>query len=353
MAISSVTIVQDNITSGKALLSAHNPLVFLVEAAYTVSTPEYLKVDLKNSAGTVLNTYIALPYSDTGSILTCRFVADDIFRAYMELFDDTQPNSVGISLDSKSSKLFTLKFYDKNNAATNDTVDLCIAHAVRQIGENPCLTSIYNNDAEIFYGYANKPVYVYFFNPTATGDLDIIVNGNTYSLSNQIVGFYRLFINNLAVGSYSVQFKVDNVLVSRKTLVIKEFETNGVLMKFLDKNGQYRFVAANRYYAINDNPATIGTTNEFITSILTNSTNRKVIGKTNERTWLLTVDYVETSELAYIVDIYTSPRVYLYINNIWVEVELTALNPIVKERKANHSKLQFSAKLPDWYTIKM
>lgn len=130
------------------------------------------------------------------------------------------------------------------------------------------------------------------------------------------------------------------------------------IIKFIDSKGQYRFWVFNRFYEIKDSPKSIGSTNEFITSILTDQTNSKSIGYRNERTLLLTSD-VTKDELVYLGDIFTSPRVYMYIGTLmndapkdWVEVTIEADN-VVKFRKGNSKSFDITVTLPEYFTIKM
>ena len=130
------------------------------------------------------------------------------------------------------------------------------------------------------------------------------------------------------------------------------------ILKFLDANGQYRFFPFSRYYETKDNPRKIGSTNEFITNILTDQTNSKNLGYKNERRISMSAE-VDEQQLTYVSQIYTSPRVYLYVGDLmddsakdWVEVEVSGDNTI-KRRKARTGSVDLVVTLPEHFTIKM
>lgn len=171
------------------------------------------------------------------------------------------------------------------------------------------------------------------------------------------IGYYRY--KTLADEAKEVNFTVNGVLTGTKTITPINFCVGGKILKYLDKNGQYRFYPFNKYYETNDNPTLIGTSNKLITSILSDQSNKKNIGYKNERKISLVAD-VPNDELDKLVDIYSSPRVYLYIGNgsqdgdqYWLEVEANADQNIVRRRKANTGQINITVTLPENYSIKM
>jgi len=171
------------------------------------------------------------------------------------------------------------------------------------------------------------------------------------------IGYYRY--KTLASEVKEVNFTVNGILMGTKTITPVKFCSGGRILKYLDKNGQYRFYPFEKYYTINDNPKQIGKTNRLITSILDGQTNSQNIGYKNERKIELSAD-VPTDELNKLVDIYTSPRVYLYIGDgtndtasDWLEVDINASQNIVKRGKANSGTINITVTLPENFTIKM
>ena len=171
------------------------------------------------------------------------------------------------------------------------------------------------------------------------------------------IGYYRYKL--ITDTERTIQFNKNGILAGSKTVKPIEYCTGDRIVKYLDSKGQYRFYPFNRYYEVNDNPKLIGTTNEFITSILNDNTNSKNIGYKNKRSISLVAD-VNDDELTYLTDIYSSPRVYLYIgsNNSdtqadWLEVTITGGDKIVRRRKENTGRIEIVIELPEHFNIKM
>jgi hypothetical protein len=164
MSITSVTIVQKNITDSVNLLSVHNPLVFLIDVVYNTSLPEVLNVKVYDSSDVLLDTFACIPYQD---ILTTRrfaFIADDILRGYMGTIDDFASSEKVLEYVDGMTKGFKLVFYDPAVPTTKDEVSFVAIHAASQFGEYPYLESIYINEDDTYYAAAGKPVYCYIYN---------------------------------------------------------------------------------------------------------------------------------------------------------------------------------------------
>lgn len=172
MAVTSITIIQDNKNGGVDLLSVHNPLVFLVDVAYSSEIPETLYVELQNGDGEVLDTFAAIPYrdSDSGSIRTFAFLASVILKAYMDSFEDFESSENTLEYVDGITKQFTLRFYVGTVEAS---VSFTAIHAARQFGDTPYLGSIFNNEAETYYTGAGMPVYIYFYNADENNNITI------------------------------------------------------------------------------------------------------------------------------------------------------------------------------------
>lgn len=172
-----------------------------------------------------------------------------------------------------------------------------------------------------------------------------------------IVGYYRY--KTLADEEKEVNFTQDFNPAGTKTIVPVDFCEGSKILKYLDHTGQYRFYPFNQFYRTNDNPTLIGKTNKLITSILSNQSNTHNVGYNNERKIDLTA-IVPNNELEKLTDIYTSPRVYLYIgdgvsdiDSDWLEVESVANQNIVRRPKANTGEINITVTLPEHFTIKM
>lgn len=175
-----------------------------------------------------------------------------------------------------------------------------------------------------------------------------------------LIGYYRYKLDNVGEGvTKTIQFKNGANVLATKTIKGQSFCTGQKLLKFLCKDGQYRFYPFNSYFETRDNPQLIGKTNELITSILSAQTNSKNIGYKNERTMDLVSDELNESQLLIFSDIYTSPRVYLHIGSTgdalqdWLEVEIVNSDNIVQRRKMKFGTIAVTIKLPENFTVKM
>jgi hypothetical protein len=181
MAITSVTITQDNISGSINLLSVHNPLVFLVDVVYSSSAPEVLNVGLYDDTPTLLETFACIPYSDVTGVRTFAFIANDILKGYMGSIDDFVSVEKTLEYVNGITKEFSLTFYDPATPATNDNVSFVAIHAAQQYSNDPYLESIYINEDEVYYAGEEMTVYVYFYNDADTniitvGSGDIIMD---------------------------------------------------------------------------------------------------------------------------------------------------------------------------------
>jgi len=172
------------------------------------------------------------------------------------------------------------------------------------------------------------------------------------------IGYYRYKLDNLTAGTHTVSFYKNGSLSVTHTAVIKQWCSEKKLIKYLDKNGQFRFFPFNRYYETKDKPKSIGKLNKVITSIYTDKTNLKNIGVKNDRTMSLVADDVSESELLILSDLWLSPQVYLYNGvlgsdeeNDWIEVTITGGDTISKRRKLISGKVSIEVMLPEWFAI--
>jgi hypothetical protein len=173
------------------------------------------------------------------------------------------------------------------------------------------------------------------------------------------IGYYRYKLDNLTEGTTQIPLYKNGNIAITNTVIILPFCENDKLIKYLDKNGQYRFFAFNRYYEQKDDPKLLGKANKLITSILNSQSNKKNVGYKNERTISMVADDVTDAQLEYLSDLWTSPRVYLHLAtdssdeaNDWLEVEIKGDN-ISRRRKNISGKITVDIILPEWFNITM
>jgi hypothetical protein len=170
------------------------------------------------------------------------------------------------------------------------------------------------------------------------------------------IGFYRIKL--IADTDKEVILFVNGIPVSTKNVRAMSTCEGDLIIKYLDRNGHYRFFPFNKFYETSDNLEKIGSAEKFLVDILTDQSNQNNIGYRNNRIIQARAD-VTNEELDILKDLYPSPRVYLYIGtgtdlaSDWLEVEITSFNPIIRRRKANYGRVDISIKLPKHYTVNM
>ena len=174
------------------------------------------------------------------------------------------------------------------------------------------------------------------------------------------IGYYRYKLDNLSEGTSTLSFYVNGALVVTHSIITKPYCTGEKLIKYLDKNGQYRFYPFNKYFEERIDAKLIGKSNEFITSILTAQASEKNIGYKSTKTLSLIATGVSSDELVMLSELYDSPRVYLYIGDgtsdeakDWLLVTIVKNDGLVKRRKANFGQFSIDVELPEHYTISM
>jgi hypothetical protein len=170
------------------------------------------------------------------------------------------------------------------------------------------------------------------------------------------IGYYRL--KTLADSDKTVLCLINNVPFTKEIEVLDDC-FNSIILKYLDKTGQYRFFAFHKYYRTYDTPDQIGSVNKLLVSILTDKTDSQNIGYKNKRKIDISADVTE-NQLVIIQDLYTSPRIYYYVgngttdlDNDWIEINLKSNENIVKRPKGGFGVINFTMELPENYTITM
>ena len=177
MAITGISIIQDNKIDGCQLLSVHNPLCFIVEVDYTSTAPDELYVDLTGES----LTFSCLLESDVqAGKRRFMFIADEIVRGLMDgLDDEVQGDSTNV-VRYEITKDFSLLFRDPTvsiGSLVTDVnkvaLDFTAVRASRQFGESPSLNALFENDDEDYIGVKDFPCYVYFYNDNASNVITV------------------------------------------------------------------------------------------------------------------------------------------------------------------------------------
>lgn len=174
------------------------------------------------------------------------------------------------------------------------------------------------------------------------------------------IGYYRYKLNNLPVGLNSVPLYKNGGIEVTHIVDVRKWEDGQKLIKYLDRNGQYRYYIFNCRYETRDKPKLIGTANKTVLSILSSQSDSDNIGYKNERSISLVADNVSDEDLEYLQDIWVSPRVYLHIgetnedtDQYWLQVTVSNSDSVAKRRRLNFGKLNLEITLPEWHAVKM
>jgi len=90
MAITNITINQDNTVGDSNLIPIHSPVIFLIDVTFNTITPEAIYCNIIDTNNTVLANYRCIPFRDkSATVRQFMFIANDPIKALMEGFDDT------------------------------------------------------------------------------------------------------------------------------------------------------------------------------------------------------------------------------------------------------------------------
>lgn len=172
------------------------------------------------------------------------------------------------------------------------------------------------------------------------------------------VGYYRykaVFNSDSDVNLY-----INQEIVATKSVKVRPVCDEFKIIKYLNKDGQYRFFNFNRFWESRDKPREIGRANKIITSLLDTQSSSSSIGYKNDKTITVYADDVSQEELILLVDLWTSPRVYLYMGDgttydisDWVEVSIKSKDNLNRIKKGGYQDLFMDIILPEHYTINM
>lgn len=172
-------------------------------------------------------------------------------------------------------------------------------------------------------------------------------------------GFYRYKLTSVSASGNIVQFKLNGVIDKTCNITPINLCNGKRILKYLNRDGQYRFFPFISNYEELDKPSEIGKTSNIISSILHSKSDTRSVGYKSERTLNLKSEPIPTSQLDILKDIYTSPRVYLYVgkntdnDEDWILVSIKASKSIRKEPKAKFTTLEVEVTLPETYAITM
>lgn len=173
-------------------------------------------------------------------------------------------------------------------------------------------------------------------------------------------GWYRVKLTPKKIGESSYTWYVNGVPALTCKIIANSVCSDSKLIKFLDKNGKYRFRSFLPNWKRTNTPTLIGYVENFVTSLKSSQSRTNVIGYTNKRKISLTAEHITDYELEILEDMYISPCVYLYVGNDfstdldsdWVKVKLTG-DGIGRSSSKGLHKISVEIELPETYTIQL
>ena len=348
MAITSITISQTN----GDLLSVFNPLVFIADVAWTDFAPPEIYTSIYEYTGTEAPPNIftgrALIYKDLPGIRQFYLIASEMLQSILTDFEDFAQTN-GTVIENNNQKTFQVQFYSLYGTILTYFVFQGLACS-RQIGESPYLSDVKANSYDKLIAYENEPFYL-----PAWIDADLRYfkfDGVTYT-PTELDLLYRLKITK-SVGTYSVDYfnpVISNITPQNSLPVeVRESCPDGLLIKYLDEVGMYRFWQFSKYYDISETSEEIGYLTNFIPSINLGIPEKMQIGKRSTRKYILSSD-VNIEDIEHIKGMYTSPITYAKIANVWQIVNFNVLNKQIKLKKGNKFLLNAEITMPDRYTV--
>ena len=334
MAITSVTIVQDNIVGGCDLLAVHSPLKFLAEITdgdSPYSFPEYLDVEVTDLlTATTYTGYKAWQYTKVSDKARYIFNSEKILRAIMGDFSDVDGDTVDYT--NFLVRQFRVKF---KYLALNDYVDFNAYACSRQVGQTECVTEIADSQDENIIAFKDREFYLHFYSSGITGA--IVFDDSVVDASN----FVRKRKTIETVGISTAVVTVDGDIVKTFNIQTLPDDPCGLYVKFLDSNtGYYKHWLFSRYFEIQGEHEAYGTVENFSLNLLQEA--ELEIGKKFKRKFLISADLTQ-AEMDYIKGLLSSPRIYyLNENDKWISVKLDNSTNTLRYPKNNTGVQMFT-----------
>ncbi len=171
------------------------------------------------------------------------------------------------------------------------------------------------------------------------------------------VGYYRYKFVPPAPGVYTISFFKNGAKAAEHKVIVRDKCTNDRIVKYLDKDGQYRYFNFNENWTQSLSSKKIGSNNKIITDLLKDQGDSKSIGKKSDNQLNLRADITQ-DELDLIAPMFESPRVYLKIGNTdslkdWLLVDAEVNDGTTRIGKGVGRPLSVTITLPQHYSITM
>jgi hypothetical protein len=300
--------------------AVHNPINFLFERG--TGNP-YLLVRL------IINNedkgiFRANPYQTKNGNIQYLFAADEIIRQYMPSFDDYFSNLESPGVVQNMFVTVELQLLSEVDEWETQAIFVAV-NAARQIGlEGEKLNDLLNNREPSYIFVHGQPGYIYWFEEGS---------------------FYREKL-----------FLTADTVIERggreKKIKVLPYCEGDIILKYLDRNGMYRFYRFTKNYERTVDTDEIGSIEHTFTSLSTGQGYQKSIGNKSVDKIKARAEKVPVEDLNILKDLYTSPRVYFHLGEAgtdnlsnWVLVKVKG-DGIAKLPKRNFVNVEIEIELP-------
>ena len=300
--------------------AVHNPINFLFERG--TGNP-YLLVRL------IINNedkgiFRANPYQTKNGNIQYLFAADEIIRQYMPSFDDYFSNLESPGVVQNMFVTVELQLLSEVDEWETQAIFVAV-NAARQIGlEGEKLNDLLNNREPSYIFVHGQPGYIYWFEEGS---------------------FYREKL-----------FLTADTVIERggreKKIKVLPYCEGDIILKYLDRNGMYRFYRFTKNYERTVDADEIGSVEHTFTSLSTGQGYQKSIGNKSVDKIKARAENVPVEDLNILKDLYTSPRVYFHLGEAgtdnlsnWVLVKVKG-DGIAKLPKRNFVNVEIEIELP-------
>jgi hypothetical protein len=305
------------------IYAVHNPLNFIIERS---TTDEYVECNIEVN-GNNIGIFRAIPYDIDNEINRYILFADEIIRANMPPFDDyTQTQDSRLVVQNMAAEI------EITTVSDGALVAFFIAvNAARQIGgAGEKMLELVNNNEQPFIFVEGQPGYVYFYD-------------NEFSREKILL---------------TTNSDITRVGVT-KSIEVLPYCPEDLIIKYLDRNGMFRFYKFHENYQVTIHAEKIGIIQTMYESIATAQGLTKNIGYKNTKELSATAYAVPDRHMNSLQDLFVSPRVYLHVGDLgldarenWLLVDIEG-DGLVKHPKRKFNDLRVSIILPDEFNISM
>ena len=292
------------------VLAVHNPVNFEIVKS-SAGAPAWLDIAIEMDSSLV-GTYKAHPWRVDGSDTIYLFSADEPIRQYMPAIDDyaSQINSAAPAMNMQARVV--IKERTPGTAVYNEVATFIAVNAARQIGlAGESLLDLLQNNEPPYVFVQGQPGYLYWYDN----------------------GFYR-----------EKMLLTQNTIITRagksKIVEVLPYCDGDVILKYLDRNGMYRFYKFSRFYRREIEPELIGSIEHFFSSLSAAQGYKKNIGYRSQDELTVKAVAAPAHHMEALKDIYTSPRVYMHIGALgddnasdWVLVDVEGDGMIKHNRR--------------------